>query len=120
MTNKNPNLYEATFYYALCNLLADFLHDKWQGHTMNVRKVKLLSNQLRTELEKSVDVLFDKSMDMDFGAIADQFINATNTMEDFFILGLLMDEIEDDKKVEMNKKINEIILHYIPDYHERR
>lgn len=114
MTNKNE-LYEATFYYALCNLMADFMYEKWNGHTLNVRKVKLLSNQLKSELEKSVDVLFNKSVDdVDFAKVGDQFINATQIMEDFFIMGLKMDELPENDKQEMNDKINAIIKTYLP------
>lgn len=119
MKTNDKNLYNATFYYATCNLLADFLHEEWEGNTLNVRKVKLLSNQLRNELEKSVDVLFDKSVDMDFGKVADQFINATEAMHQFFLLGLLMDELEEDVKKEMNKEINDVIKKYIPNYDAR-
>ena len=116
MKNLNPNLYDATFFYSLCNLMADFHYDKWHHNRLNVRKVKYLSNQLKEELEKSIDVLFDKSIDSDFTSVADQFINATQAMEEFFKLGLKMDELEDKKKEELQIKLNEIINQYLPNY----
>jgi len=116
MKNLNPNLYDATFFYSLCNLMADFQYDKWHHNRLNVRKVKYLSNQLKEELERSIDVLFDKSIDSDFTSVADQFINATQAMEEFFKLGLKMDELEDKKKEELQIKLNEIINQYLPNY----
>lgn len=112
---KQPDIYDATFFYSLCNLMADFMYDKWTFNRLNVRKVKYLSNQLKEELERSIDVLFDKAIDSDRSAV-DQFINATQAMEEFFKLGLKMDELEDGKKEELQNKLNEIINQYLPNY----
>ena len=117
MKLKNqPTLQDATFFYSLCNLMADFYYEKWEYNSLNVRKVKYLSKQLKDELERSIDVLFDKRIDADFGPVAEQFVNATQLMENFFKLGLEMEELEDEKKTEMNDKLNEIINQYLPNY----
>lgn len=109
----NPDVYEATFFYSLCNLMADFQYENWRYNKLNVKKVKYLSNQLQAELEKSINVLFDKSIDADFTAIADQFVNATEMMQQFFKLGLKIDELPEDKKNELTEKLNNTIKEYL-------
>ena len=101
-------------YYSLCNFMADFIDDRWARNSNNVRKVKLLTNQLKGELEKSIDHVFESknSEGIDMGNVLDQFVNASDVMHFFFKVGLRMDEMEEDKKVELNDKINQLLLDY--------
>ena len=101
-------------YYSLCNFMADFIDDRWARNSNNVRKVKLLSNQLKGELEKSIDHVFESknSEGIDMGNVLDQFVNASQVMDFFFKIGLQMDEMEEDKKMELNDKINNLLLDY--------
>ena len=101
-------------YYSLCNFMADFIDDRWARNSNNVRKVKLLTNQLKGELEKSIDHVFESknSEGIDMGNVLDQFVNASDVMHFFFKVGLQMDEMEEDKKVELNDKINQLLLDY--------
>lgn len=114
-----PNLYDATYFYSLCNLMADYHYGTWRNNQINVRKIKMLSNQLAKELEKPIDVLFKTSGRDDFTDVADQFINATESMEKFFKLGLKMDELDDPIKNELMDKLNAIIKEYLGDYETR-
>ena len=101
-------------YYSLCNFMADFIDDRWARNSNNVRKVKLLTNQLKGELEKSIDHVFESknSEGIDMGNVLDQFVNASQVMSFFFQIGLQMDEMEEDKKIELNDKINNLLLDY--------
>ena len=112
MTQKQSHDY-LTF-YSLCNFMADFIDDRWARNSNNVRKVKLLSNQLKGELEKSIDHVFESknSEGIDMGNVLDQFVNASDVMHFFFKVGLQMDEMEEDKKMELNDKINQLLLDY--------
>jgi hypothetical protein len=101
-------------YYALCNFMTDFVDEKWVHSSYNVRKVKLLTNQLKQELEKSVDHVFtNKNTDgVDMSNVLDQFVNASYVMQFFFRIGLFMDEMPYDKKQEMNTRINDLLKEY--------
>jgi len=112
MTQKQSHDYLT--YYSLCNFMADFIDDRWARNSNNVRKVKLLSNQLKGELEKSIDHVFESknSEGIDMGNVLDQFVNASDVMHFFFKVGLQMDEMEEDKKMELNDKINQLLLDY--------
>jgi hypothetical protein len=112
MTQKQSHDYLT--YYSLCNFMADFIDDRWARNSNNVRKVKLLSNQLKGELEKSIDHVFESknSEGIDMGNVLDQFVNASDVMHFFFKVGLQMDEMEEDKKMEINDKINQLLLDY--------
>jgi hypothetical protein len=112
MTQKQSHDYLT--YYSLCNFMADFIDDRWARNSNNVRKVKLLSNQLKLELEKSIDHVFESknSEGIDMGNVLDQFVNASDVMHFFFKVGLQMDEMEEDKKMELNDKINQLLLDY--------
>ena len=101
-------------YYSLCNFMQDFIEDKWANSSNNVRKVKLLSNQLKGELEKSVDHVFQNknTEGVDMGNVLEQFVQASYIMEYFFKVGLQMDELSDDKKNQLNKEMNELLALY--------
>jgi len=101
-------------YYSLCNMLTDFIDDRWAKNSNNVRKVKLLSNQLKSELEKSIDHVFESknSEGVDMSNVLDQFVNASDIMLFFFRIGLQLDELPDEQKFELNTKINNLLLEY--------
>ena len=101
-------------YYSLCNFMQDFIEDKWANSSNNVRKVKLLSNQLKGELEKSVDHVFQNknTEGVDMGNVLEQFVQASYIMEYFFKVGLQMDELSDDRKDQLNKEMNELLALY--------
>ena len=112
MTQKQSHDYLT--YYSLCNYMADFIDDRWTRNSNNVRKVKLLSNQLKIELEASIDHVFNsKNTDgVDIMNVLDQFVSASEVMGFFFNVGLQMDLMGETKKMELNNKINDLLLEY--------
>lgn len=112
MTTQESHNY-LTF-YSLCNFMQDFIEDKWARNSSNVRKVKLLSNQIKGELEKSVDHVFtNKNTEgVDMGNVLEQFVQASYIMEFFFKVGLHMDELQADQKDKLNKEMNELLAQY--------
>lgn len=101
-------------YYSLCNFMADFIDERWAKNSNNVRKVKLLTNQLKGELEKSIDHVFESknSEGIDMGNVLDQFVNASQVMHFFFKIGLQLDEMEEEQKMKLNQEINDLLLSY--------
>lgn len=112
MTQKESHDY-LTF-YSLCNFMADFIDERWAKNSNNVRKVKLLTNQLKGELEKSIDHVFESknSEGIDMGNVLDQFVNASQVMHFFFKIGLQLDEMEEEQKMKLNQEINDLLLSY--------
>jgi uncharacterized protein YicC (UPF0701 family) len=94
--------------------MQDFIEDKWARNSNNVRKVKLLSNQLKGELEKSVDHVFTNkdTEGVDMGNVLEQFVQASYIMEYFFKVGLHMDELPINQKDQLNKEMNELLAKY--------
>lgn len=101
-------------YYSHCQFLYDFIENDWERSSGNVRKVKLLTNQLKKELEKNIDHIFasKESEGVDMGNVLDQFVNASITMGHLFNVGLMMDTIEEDKRIELNDKMNALLKEY--------
>lgn len=101
-------------YYSLCNFMVDFIDERWTKNSNNVRKVKLLTNQLKGELEKSIDHVFESknSEGIDMGNVLDQFVNASQVMHFFFKIGLQLDEMEEKQKIKLNQEINDLLMSY--------
>lgn len=101
-------------YYSLCNFMTDFIEDRWSNSSTNVKKVKYLTNQLKGELEKSINHIFQSKDNggVNMDNVLDQFVNASFVMEFFFNVGLEMDLMEEDKKVELNNKMNALLKEY--------
>lgn len=112
MTQKESHDYLT--YYSLANFMADFIDERWAKNSNNVRKVKLLTNQLKGELEKSIDHVFESknSEGIDMGNVLDQFVNASQVMHFFFKIGLQLDEMEEEQKMKLNQEINDLLLSY--------
>lgn len=109
--NKHHNY---LIYYSLCNFMTDFIEEKWEKESTNVRKVKLLTKQLKSELEKSIDHIFrnTNSPEIDMDSVLQQFVNSSQVMEFLFRVGLIMDEMDNSKKDELNTRMNELLLEY--------
>lgn len=112
MTQKQANKFLT--YYSHCQFLYDFIENDWEKSSGNVRKVKLLTNQLKKELEKCIDHIFvSKEVEgVDMGSVLDQFVNASSTMGQLFNVGLMMDTIEEDKRLELNTRLNNLLAEY--------
>jgi hypothetical protein len=104
-------------YYSLANFMTDFIEDKWANSSNNVKKVKYLTNQLKGELEKSINHIFasKETQGVDMNNVLDQFVNASYVMEKFFAIGLEMDLMEDNKRAELNDRLNKLLLEYTID-----
>ena len=105
-------------YFALCQNLINFIDAEWTGHPANRQSVKSASKVQLRELEKAMNVLFPPNLnDVRDGAdVIDTFINATDAMENFFTLGMMMDEMPTETKQELNDKIDKLLISYGIDF----
>jgi hypothetical protein len=94
--------------------MTDFIEDRWSNSSHNVKKVKYLTNQLKGELEKSINHIFETKENggVDMNNVLDQFINASFVMEKLFSIGLEMDLIDEDKRLELNERLNQLLAEY--------
>ena len=101
-------------YFTLCSHLRDYIEENVNKSKFNFNKVKMLTNQLSKELEKSVDIVFDarEFTDEDKNDMLDNFVDATRRMEYFFKKGLLLQKVDPMLIIEMSDKINQIFDEY--------
>lgn len=101
-------------YYSLCQHIYDFIESDWERSSGNVRKVKLLTNQLKGELEKNIDHIFGakEAEGVDMGNVLEQFVNASAVMGKLFQVGLVMDTMPEEKRLELNDKMNSLFEEY--------
>ena len=115
MTNKeDKEVQKMVTYFTLCSHLRDYIEENVSTAKFNYNKVKMLTNQLSKELEKSVDVVFNAKefSDEDKNDMLENFVNATRSMEYFFKKGLLLQTINPTLVEEMSDKINQIFKDY--------
>jgi len=112
MTTAEANQYLT--YYSMCNFMTDFIEDKWVRSNGNIKKVKYLTNQLRPELEKSINHIFQakETEGVQMSNVLDQFVQASYVMEHLFKIGLEMDNLKDSKKDELSQRINDLLSEY--------
>ncbi len=113
MTSKeDKEIQNMVTYFTLCSHLRDYIEENVSTAKFNYNKVKMLTNQLSKELEKSVDIVFDAKefSEEDKNDMLDNFVNATRMMEYFFKKGLLMQKVDPTLIEGMSDKINQIFL----------
>lgn len=111
---KKTEAHKYLTYYSMCNFMTDFIEDKWIRSNGNIKKVKYLTNQLKRELEKSINHIFqsNETEGVEMGNVLDQFVQASYVMEHLFQVGLEMDNLEDAQKEELNQRMNELLNEY--------
>lgn len=119
MTTKESHDYLT--YYSLANFMTDFIEEKWIRHNSNIKKVKYLTNQLKGELEKSVNHIFQskESEGVDMNNVLDQFVQASYVMEKLFRVGLEMDNLSENDKIALNEKMNALLSEYSIELNDR-
>lgn len=112
MTQSQANKF--LVYYSHCQFLYDFIESDWERSSGNVRKVKLLTNQLKSELEKNINHIFGakEAEGVDMGNVLDQFVNASAVMGKLFQVGLIMDTMTEESRLELNDKMNKLFEDY--------
>jgi hypothetical protein len=99
-------------YYAYCQSLRDFIDDKVKANGIYHNNIKSLTNQLATTIEKQIDVLLAKNIDLDASLLVDQFVNASVQADNLFDTALKMQLLEEEKKIECATRISDILKEY--------
>jgi hypothetical protein len=112
--NEDKQVRNMVTYFTLCSHLRDYIEENVSKAKFNYNKVKMLTNQLSNELEKSVNIVFDtKSFsDMDKDEMLDNFVKGTRFMEYYFKKGMQVQKLDPALVEEMSNKINQIFKEY--------
>lgn len=113
MTNEEQKKNMVT-YFVLCCHLRDFIEDKVQGSKFNYQTIKMMTNNLSRELEKSINVIFNvKNIDDEAkNDMLDHYVFATAQMAKFFDVGLQMDNMDEDTRKKFSDEIDVIMKKY--------
>ena len=112
--NEEKQIHNMVTYFTLCSHLRDYIEENVSTAKFNYNKVKMLTNQLSKELEKSVDIVFDAKefSEEDKNDMLDNFVNSTRFMEYYFRKGLQLQSVDPILVEEMSDKINQIFEQY--------
>jgi len=112
--NEDKQVRNMVTYFTLCSHLRDYIEENVSKAKFNYNKVKMLTNQLSNELEKSVNIVFNaKSFsNMDKDDMLDNFVKGTRFMEYYFKKGMQVQKLDPALVEEMSDKINQIFLEY--------
>ena len=112
--SEDKQIQKMVTYFSLCSHLRDYIEENVTSSKFNFNKVKMITNQLARELEKSIDIVFDAKefSDEDKEDMLDNFVKSTRFMEHYFRKGLQVQSIDATLVEEMSDKINEIFKQY--------
>jgi hypothetical protein len=106
--NENQNV---LIYCGLINALIDHIDGDFRKSPFNKQNVKYLSNNLLNELLKIEAKIYD-SEDEISTEVTEQYISAGKLMLDFFLLGVEMSNMQDDKRDLLNCDLNILLKRY--------
>lgn len=115
MTEKeNKEMQVMITYFSLCSHLRDYIEENVDKSKFNYNKVKMITNQLSGELEKSINIIFDAKgfSDNDKEDMLENFVDGTRLMEYYFKKGLQLQHLGTTKITEISDKINKIFNEY--------
>lgn len=112
--NEDKEVQKMVTYFSLCAHLRDYIEENVSTSKFNFNKVKMITNQLANELEKSINIVFDAKefSEEDKADMLDNFVKSTRFMEYYFKKGLQLQHIEPTLVLELSDKINEIFKEY--------
>lgn len=111
MTQEDKD--KALTYFAMCQALIHIIEDDWKGNPANKQRVKSITNQQLTELEKVVEILLPKGDYSEQGMkITEQFTDAAEAMIYFYKIGIQMARLDDTKRETLNNQLNILLKSY--------
>jgi hypothetical protein len=112
--NEDKQIQKMVTYFSLCAHLRDYIEENVSTSKFNFNKVKMITNQLAKELEKSIDIVFDAKefSEEDKSDMLENFVQSTRFMEYYFRKGLQVQSIDPLLVEEISNKINEIFKSY--------
>ncbi len=104
---------KALTYFTMCQALIHIIEDEWIGNPANKQRVKSITNQQLTELNKVVEILLPRGDYSEEGMrVTEQFVDAAEAMLYFYKIGIQMARLDDTKRETLNTQINILLKSY--------
>ena len=104
---------KALTYFTMCQALIHIIDDEWKGNPVNKQRIKSITNQQISELEKVVEILLPKGDYSEQGMkITEQFTDAAEAMLFFYKIGVQMSRLDTTKRETLNNQINILLKSY--------
>lgn len=94
---------KALTYFTMCQALIHIIEDEWIGNPANRQRVKSITNQQLTELNKVIEILLPRGDYSEEGMRAtEQFVDAAEAMLYFYRIGIQMARLDNTKRETLN------------------
>jgi hypothetical protein len=104
---------KALTYFTMCQALIHIIEDEWIGNPANRQRVKSITNQQLTELNKVIEILLPRGDYSEEGMRAtEQFVDAAEAMLYFYRIGIQMSRLDDTKRETLNTQMNILLKSY--------
>lgn len=104
---------KALTYFTMCQALIHIIEDEWIGNPANRQRVKSITNQQLTELNKVIEILLPRGDYSQEGMRAtEQFVDAAEAMLYFYKIGIQMSRLDDTKRETLNTQMNILLKSY--------
>lgn len=111
MTQEDKD--KALTYFTMCQAMIHIIEDDWRGNPANKQRVKSITNQQVTELEKVVEILLPKGEHSEERMKAtEQFVDAADAMIYFYKIGIQMARLDETKRETLNNQLNILLKSY--------
>lgn len=104
---------KALTYFTMCQALIHIIEDEWIGNPANRQRVKSITNQQLTELNKVIEILLPRGDYSEEGMRAtEQFVDAAEAMLYFYRLGVKLSRIDDIRREGLTVQMNILLKSY--------
>jgi BMFP domain-containing protein YqiC len=111
MTQQDKD--KALTYFTMCQALIHIIEDEWKWNPVNKQRIKSITNQQITELEKVVEILLPKGDFSEQGMkVTEQFTDSAEAMIFFYKIGVQMSRLDYIKRETLNNQMNILLKSY--------
>jgi hypothetical protein len=108
---------KALTYFTMCQALIHIIEDEWIGNPVNKQRVKSITNQQLTELNKVIEILLPRGNYSEEGMrVTEQFTDATDAMLNFYKLGVKLSRIDDVRREGLTVQMKILLKNYGIDF----
>ena len=111
MTQEDKD--KALTYFTMCQALIHIIEDEWVGNPANRQKIKQITKQQLTELEKVIEILLPRGDYSEKGMqVTEQFIEAAESMIRFYKIGVAMSRLSEEKRELVNIGLTSLLKYH--------
>ena len=111
MTQEDKD--KALTYFTMCQALIHIIEDEWVGNPANRQKIKQITKQQLTELEKVIEILLPRGDYSEKGMqVTEQFIEAAESMIRFYKIGVAMSRLSEEKREWVNIGLTSLLKYH--------